>query len=854
MVNMKQFDKESLQLGIKDAINIRFLTEAKSDPQRKLQMEDLMEEDESRLHNSFFKLHAFDGVYDTPVEVLHVILLGVVKYMAQDFISDLTKTEKDQLVDRLRSFDCKGLNIDSLKPKYLIQHILSIVGRDFKVILQAAPFVFFDFMTPEKKAIWVALCRLTPLVFQTNIPDMAAFQIQIRQAIDNFLCELTKSTAQWVNKPKIHMLRHLPDAILRFGPASLTSTEKFESYNGVLRQASVHSNKLAPGRDIANAFEAYSTLKFVLSGGWIYDGSSGSWRTASDNVTAFFRESKEVRQAMGFNDAVVHPLGVSEYPYPIRSQSGDFTPEAIPPELQGPWDNLEIIQCRRLKIAKHDDVGHGSFVVAQSHQASTLIGKVLSLWQVWREEVSEYYIKLQCYDVTTVDPHYDMLRLLRRDLVAFVNAKEVQGTINVQHNCQHGECGLDRTKMTYSERQATGVLVDQVDHSDGDHFIINAASLHNPALHWQGQDSPRSTPRSRANVRPAPYRSQRSSIHTNLASSTAADIIPSGTGDHQALMAQLGVNVTTPTEDSEDSSSDSMSDTAREGDNPGPTNQAPPPEPRHPSTHQFLVDLELHPETKRIGGEMTRMSMAEREVTIFYTLKSIMERLDRMESAAPPTTVAAETAIPSGPPSTRTHEDVVRSWEYGDKIKRYLTQTARRLMLRDDIEAYSHGTGANAETPDYSLLTLVMEKLNKQDVTFCQLHLPPRFLQHDQSSVPSVITLARGQIKHVRNKTRNILLWGIIPNPKAKPEDQGIPNIHKLARMLWRHFTGNKCARSDAQVDEELGPALKVRFAYMRLATIENYMDPNACNTSQWDTIDAQLLANRMEPSDYTKA
>ncbi|KAA1134478.1 hypothetical protein PGTUg99_001699 [Puccinia graminis f. sp. tritici] len=360
---------------------------------------------------------------------------------------------------------------------------------------------------------------------------------------------------------------------------------------------------------------------------------------------------------------------------------------------------------------------------------------------------------------------------------------------------------------------------------------------------FQGQDSPRSTPRSRANVRPAPYRSQRSSIHPNLASSTAADIIPSGTGDHQALMAQLGVGVTTPTEDSDDSSSDSMSETAPEGANPGPTNQAPPPEPRHPSTHQFLVDLELHPETKRIGGEMTRMSMAEREVTIFYTLKSIMERLDRMESAAPPTTVAAETAIPSGPASTRTHEDV-----------RYLTQTARRLMLRDDIEAYSHGTGANAETPDYSLLTLVMEKLNKQDVTFCRLHLPPWFLQHDQSSVPSVITLARGQIKHVRNKTRNILLWGIIPNPKAKPEDQGIPNIHKLARMLWRHFTGNKCAKSDAQVDEELGPALKVRFAYMRLATIKNYMDPNARNTSQWDTIDAQLLANRMEPSDYTKA
>ncbi|KAA1128585.1 hypothetical protein PGTUg99_007608 [Puccinia graminis f. sp. tritici] len=343
-------------------------------------------------------------------------------------------------------------------------------------------------MDPQKKAIWVALCRLTPLVFQTNIPDMAEFQIQIRRAIDNFLCELMKSTAQWINKPKIHMLRHLPDAILRFGPASLTSTEKFESYNGVLRQASVHSNKLSPGRDISNAFEAYSTLKFVLSGGWIYDGISGAWRTASDDVTAFFRGSSEVRRSMGYNDAVVHPLGANTYPFPIRSQLGDFTPEAIPVELQGPWENLEIMQCRRLKIAKHDDVGNGSFVVVQSPEVPTVIGRVLSIWQVRSDDISEYYIKLEVYDITSVDPHYEMRGLLRSGLVTFVNAKDVQGTINVQHNCHHGDCGLNRTKMTYLERQATGVLVDQVEHSDSDHFIINSASLHNSVLHWHVSD------------------------------------------------------------------------------------------------------------------------------------------------------------------------------------------------------------------------------------------------------------------------------------------------------------------------------------------------------------------------------
>ncbi|KAG0140193.1 hypothetical protein CROQUDRAFT_21611, partial [Cronartium quercuum f. sp. fusiforme G11] len=70
----------------------------------------------------------------------------------------------------------------------------------------------------------------------------------------------------WSNKPKFHMLLHLVKAIDRFGPSSLCATEKFESFNGAVRTASVHSNHQSPGRDIATTFNNIRLLQMILSG------------------------------------------------------------------------------------------------------------------------------------------------------------------------------------------------------------------------------------------------------------------------------------------------------------------------------------------------------------------------------------------------------------------------------------------------------------------------------------------------------------------------------------------------------------------------------------------------------------
>ncbi|KAI7943556.1 hypothetical protein MJO28_011084 [Puccinia striiformis f. sp. tritici] len=76
-----------------------------------------------------------------------------------------------------------------------------------------------------------------------------------------------------------------------------------------------------------------------------------------------------------------------------------------------------------------------------------------------------------------------MCGLKRTVYTAVVNAKDLAGSINVQHNCQLGNCPILKTKSTFMERQETSEKTDDVVHSDHDRYIINAASLRNAELH-----------------------------------------------------------------------------------------------------------------------------------------------------------------------------------------------------------------------------------------------------------------------------------------------------------------------------------------------------------------------------------
>ena len=105
------------------------------------------------------------------MEILHVILLGFVKYFWRDAIARQNAEQKALLVTRLGSLDVSGLGCSRLVGQTLVQYAGSLTGRDFRVIAQVAPFVLYDLVDSDCYDAWLALSHLIPLVWQPSIKD-----------------------------------------------------------------------------------------------------------------------------------------------------------------------------------------------------------------------------------------------------------------------------------------------------------------------------------------------------------------------------------------------------------------------------------------------------------------------------------------------------------------------------------------------------------------------------------------------------------------------------------------------------------------------------------------------------------
>ncbi|KAH9811537.1 hypothetical protein DFH28DRAFT_900388 [Melampsora americana] len=306
--SIKQFDALSKEYGIRDSLNLQFAKQVQEKHRTKQNTQPeiiaLCERFESHfgdhLFNPFLRLLGFDGHLDTPVESLHVILLGVTKYLYRDMIANLSPAQLNSVQGRWQAFQTDGLNIAPIQPRNMVVYANSLLGKDFRVVLQAAPFVFFEFVSDESRYCWIALAHLASLIFQTRILNKDSYLRDLQTIISRFLNRLVALTAQWTNKPKFHILTHLPYSVERFGPPSLFSTEKMESQNRVTRAASVHSNRHAPGKDIANRFNDERLLRILVSGGTFYDTKLGIRTTASARFRQLFDE-REIRQGLGLH-------------------------------------------------------------------------------------------------------------------------------------------------------------------------------------------------------------------------------------------------------------------------------------------------------------------------------------------------------------------------------------------------------------------------------------------------------------------------------------------------------------------------------------------------------------------------
>lgn len=357
----------------------------------------------------------------------------MIKYIAIDFLSNTIKPRHvNDLLGSWQSFNTDSLDVPVLNAAYMYRHHASMIGKDFKIILQCAPFVFFQFMNEQQKELWRALCRLAPYVFQTHISNMEVYLKELEILVDHLLLQLMNSNARWFNKPKFHMLVHLVHSIERFGPASLFATEKFESFNSILRNYSVHSNRQHPGKDLAVSFSNFQCLRAILSGAYLYNHIKNFYFQASSQLQRIFH-IEDIQQSMGYVHSSMHGSGnhfpmISEAKLPMSDRV------EVPTEVSEKYPNRQFYQECCIKLDEKRSVRKGYFVyVTSSSDKSPFIGQIHSIWRVSSRNSIGRRNSIYCMQVNQFDrsyvSNYSQMRTLKRTLINHVCSP------NVSHSC-----------------------------------------------------------------------------------------------------------------------------------------------------------------------------------------------------------------------------------------------------------------------------------------------------------------------------------------------------------------------------------------------------------------------------------
>ncbi|KAJ7502333.1 hypothetical protein B0H11DRAFT_1712900, partial [Mycena galericulata] len=452
-----------------------------------------------------WRIRGLDPHQDTPVEILHVILLGFVKYLWRDLIQVQLKTKDDKkqlLATRLSSLDVSGLGISPLAGKTLVQYSGSLTGRDFRAIAQVAPFVVYDLVSKECFETWQALSKLIPLIWQPEIPNIESHIALLTKEIDHFLLCAARWTNRWFNKPKFHIFLHLPEHIRRFGPAILFATEAFESFNAIIRAKSVHSNRHAPSRDIAQAFAQGNRIRHLLSGGvfQLADTTVEQPHSAEELPSrgAFSRDRSEWRsigdgpvRLVSGRSTITHYLGLcvgdTSEPRPItRTLTGTHIPA---------WSSKtgRFTTQKLLYLQNGDSCKPGNFVVVKNldplHVGETLIARVEEIIQQvgsiasFSSQPDGILLRRAIFDNNR--QRYGMPAIHLSAEWTMHTTKDLLCTVNVQHNCIDNECGPTASIPVFQERSRTTQTIARVAHTRNvDDVILNTAQMRD-AVHVQ---------------------------------------------------------------------------------------------------------------------------------------------------------------------------------------------------------------------------------------------------------------------------------------------------------------------------------------------------------------------------------
>ncbi|KAJ7792328.1 hypothetical protein B0H13DRAFT_1935744 [Mycena leptocephala] len=453
------------------------------------------------------KMYTASGIKDKYTEYWINDILSQFKKQVDSGVSKETVTEalKKWVEDNRKTIYSAFLTTDVLSgfdpprdtPIELLHTILlvceSLIGRQFKVLLQCAVFQIYDLVDENHFRAWKAVGELAALLWFPEIVDMEGYCADLHVAIANFLDSFAEiDPSKMITKVKTHLLTHAPTDVRLFGPLLGAITEAFESFNAVFRSCSILSNHRAPSRDIAIQLASQEGVKHRVAGGmWPLKGKDDEiiWAGVDEPI---------LQRLLGWKKAeLLAPGSLTLAPIPItKGQRGRPQRKAILLKSTqaslafncNAYDlNSEWYKCKNIVAQSQEICDTHSWIVSSSPvpQADAVMGRIVEILQ--KIDSAEGIVVLEQY-VLHPDRHelFNMPVLCpkRREEAVFLilNPKANYSLLIVALISNLASTSNTIVRLAH-ERKETNLEESFIEHDiHVGRFLISTSSLHNPHL------------------------------------------------------------------------------------------------------------------------------------------------------------------------------------------------------------------------------------------------------------------------------------------------------------------------------------------------------------------------------------